>query len=70
MAEKWMQEAFSKNKGKLHRRLNVKQGEKIPSSRIAKATRSKDLSLKKEAVLARTGARIARRRKNRGGSRR
>ncbi len=34
MAEKWQQEAFSKNKGLLHRKLGVPEGKKIPAERI------------------------------------
>lgn len=73
MAEKkkWMQEAFGKNPGKLHRRLGVAEGKKIPEEKLASAAKSKDPSLRKEVVLARTGKRFAgKRHKSRGSSRR
>ena len=55
MADKWMQGVFQKNPGKLHRRLGVPEGEKIPADKLAKAANSKDPSLRKEAALAKTG---------------
>jgi hypothetical protein len=73
MAEKkkWMQEAFGKNPGKLHRRLGVPEGQKIPASKLASAANSKDPSLRKEAALAKTGKRFAgKRHKSRSTSRR
>ncbi len=54
MAEKWIQKATSKNKGKLHRELGVKEGEKIPAKKLAKAEKSKNPTLRKEATLAKT----------------
>lgn len=55
MAEKWIQKALGpKSKGKLHKKLGVKQGEKIPESKIKKAEKSKSPKLRKEAVLAET----------------
>ena len=61
MAEKkWMQKAFSKNKGKLHRELGVPQGQKIPAAKIEKATHAKSGTLRKEANLAKTAAKIRR----------
>lgn len=60
MAEHFMQEAFSKHPGKLHRRLGVPQGEKIPASKLAKASKSKDPTLRKEVALAKTGAKFGR----------
>jgi len=66
MAEKWIQGAI-KNPGALHRKLGVKEGEKIPEGQIAskisqlqgEAEGDKKLSsakrtLLKELVLART----------------
>ncbi len=71
MAKKWMQEAFGKNPGKLHRRLGVPEGKKIPAGKLASASKSEDPSLRKEAALAKTGKRFAgKRHKSRGGSRR
>lgn len=55
MAEKWIQKAlFGKNsKGKLHKKLGIKQGEKIPASKLKKAEHAKG-ALGKEARLAET----------------
>ncbi len=38
---KWMQKAFSKHKGSLHRDLHVPQGQKIPASKLAAAKAGK-----------------------------
>lgn len=54
MAEKWIQKATSKNKGKLHRELGVKEGEKIPAKKLSKAEKSKNPTIRKEANLAKT----------------
>ncbi len=54
MAEKWIQKATSKNKGKLHRELGVKEGEKIPAKKLNKAEQSKNPTIRKEANLAKT----------------
>jgi hypothetical protein len=43
-----------KHPGALHEKLHVPKGEKIPAKKLAKATHSKNPTLKKEAVLART----------------
>jgi hypothetical protein len=56
---KWMAEAFGKNPGKLHRKLNVPEGEKIPESKLREAEHSNDPALRKEAALAETGKRYA-----------
>lgn len=63
MAEKWIQEALSKkgSKGKLHRKLGVKQGEKIPESKI-KAAEKKGGKLGKEAHLADTLKKLGKKR--------
>lgn len=56
MAEKkkWIQEALGpKSKGKLHKKLGVKEGEKIPKAKIKKAEHAKG-ALGKEARLAET----------------
>lgn len=55
----WMQKAFSKNPGKLHRRLGVPVGQKIPQEKLAQAAKSSDPSMRKEAALAKTGKRYA-----------
>lgn len=44
------------NKGKLHRALGVKQGEKIPAKKIEAATKSKSPALRKEANFAKNAA--------------
>jgi hypothetical protein len=56
MSDKWIQSALSKkgSKGKLHRELGVKQGEKIPAKKLVKAEHSKNPTLRKEANLAKT----------------
>ena len=55
MAEKkkFIQDMHMK-KGALHKSLHVKEGEKIPESKIKKAEHSKNPTLKKRAVLAET----------------
>lgn len=55
MAKNFMKRAFGKHPGKLHRRLHVPQGEKIPASKLKKAAHSKDPSLRKEVALAKVG---------------
>lgn len=51
--EKWIKEAIKKP-GSLRKALHVKEGEKIPASKLKKAEHSKSPSLKKKAVLAET----------------
>lgn len=53
MAEKWIAKA-TKNKGKLHRKLGVPEGKKIPAKKLAKAAKSKSPTLRKEVALAKT----------------
>ncbi len=53
MAEKWIQKMHMK-KGALHKTLGVKEGDKIPESKIKKAEHSKNPITKKRAVLAET----------------
>lgn len=53
MAEKWIQKAIKKP-GALHKALHVKEGEKIPESKLKKAEHSKNPTTKKRAVLAET----------------
>ncbi len=60
---KWMEKAFSKNKGKLHRELGVKEGSKIPAKKLSKAANSNDRIIKKEAVLAETARKIAKKKR-------
>lgn len=55
MVSNWIQKALPKaSKGKLHKKLGVKLGEKIPASKLEKAEKSKSPSLRKEAQLAET----------------
>lgn len=54
MPEKWIQKAVGKNPGKLHRELNVPEGEKIPAKKMAKGAKSKNPTIRKEVALART----------------
>jgi hypothetical protein len=43
-----------KHPGALHKELGVKQGKKIPESKLKKAEHSKNPTLRKRAVLAET----------------
>lgn len=55
MSEKWIQKAVPKSsRGKLHRKLGVPEGEKIPAKKLAKAAKSKSPTLRKEVALAKT----------------
>ena len=49
--EKWIQGAIKK-KGALRKSLKIKKGEKIPESKLIKATHSKNPKLAKRARLA------------------
>lgn len=51
--KKWIQDMQMK-KGALHKALHVKEGKKIPVSKLKKAEHSKNPTLKKRAVLAET----------------
>ncbi|HEY1646091.1 MAG TPA: hypothetical protein VGF75_07075 [Candidatus Saccharimonadales bacterium] len=53
MIKKWIQSAIKKP-GALRKALNVKEGEKIPASKLKKAEHSKSPTLRKRAVLAET----------------
>jgi len=50
--------AATENKGGLHRALGVPEGKKIPASKLAKAAKSKNPKVRKEAALAKTLARF------------
>lgn len=54
--EKWIQKAFSKPKSHdaLHKALHVKEGKKIPESKIKAAEHSKSPLMRKRASLAET----------------
>ena len=54
----WMEKAFSKNKGKLHRETGTPQGRKIPAGKLDKAKHSKSGTERKEANLAETARKI------------
>jgi len=51
MAEKWIQKATSKNKGKLRKKLGAKKGKPIPEKKL-KAAAKKGGKTGKEARLA------------------
>ena len=53
MAKQWIKEAIQ-HPGALRKSLHVKEGEKIPSSKLKKAEHSKNPTLKKRAILAET----------------
>jgi hypothetical protein len=65
MMNKWVSGAFSKNKGKLHKRLGVPQGEKIPAKKLAEAAKAGG-SLGKEARLAQTAKHFSHPHKRKG----
>ncbi len=44
----------TKNKGALHRKLHVPEGEKIPAKKLTKAANSEDPTLRREGILAKT----------------
>lgn len=54
MVKKWIQKVVSKHPGKLHRELAVPEGKKIPAKKLAKASKSKNPTLRKEVNLAKT----------------
>jgi len=54
MAEKWMQEAFSKNKGKLHRALGVPEGQKIPAGKLSSEKERLQAKAKRLGKLSKT----------------
>lgn len=53
MAKNWIKGAI-KHKGALHSHLGVPQGQKIPASKLAKASHSSNPTIKREAALAKT----------------
>ena len=53
----WISKVIKKP-GSLRKALGVKAGEKIPSDKLAKASKSKNSKLKKRAVLAETLKRL------------
>jgi len=53
MAKNWIKGAI-KHPGALHSHLGVPQGQKIPAAKLAKAAHSSDVTIRKEAGLAKT----------------
>lgn len=51
--KKWIQKAV-KNKGALHKKLDVPEGKKIPEKKLEKAAKSKNPTTRKQVALART----------------
>jgi hypothetical protein len=60
--KKWIQSAIKKP-GALRRSLKAKKGKRIPAKRLTKATKSKNVTLKRRAVLAKTLRKLAAKRK-------
>ena len=54
MPGKWISKAVGNHPGALHSHLGVPQGQKIPASKLAKASHSSNPTLRKEANLAKT----------------
>lgn len=53
--KKWIQKALPESsKGKLHKALGVKSGEKIPAKKMAQGAKSKSPTVRKEVALAKT----------------
>lgn len=53
MPKHWIANAV-KNKGALHRELDVPEGKKIPAKKMAKAAKSSNPRIKQQVNLART----------------
>lgn len=51
---KWISGAIGENKGALHKRLGVPEGERIPDEKLEKALHSRNAKERKEAQLAKT----------------
>lgn len=59
MTKKWIQKAIPEShKGKLHRELGVPEGKKIPAKKLEKASHSKNLTISRQANLAKTLAKL------------
>ena len=52
--KKWISGAVAEGRGKLHARLNVPEGEKIPEEKLRSALHSKNVTERREARLAMT----------------
>ena len=55
MAKKWMQKAFSKNPGALHRALGVPEGKTIPAGKMMQAAASGNPHMQQMVNLAKRG---------------
>lgn len=66
----WMQRAFSRHPGKLHRQLHVPEGETIPASKLRRAAHSRNPAMRREVALAKTGKRFGGKRHRRRSGRR
>jgi hypothetical protein len=60
--KRWIQSAIKKP-GALRRSLKVKKGSKIPAKKLAKAAKSKNVTMKRRAALAKTLRKLAAKRK-------
>ena len=49
----WIQKAI-KHPGALHKQLGIASGDKIPAKKLSSAAKSKDSTMKKRAILAKT----------------
>ncbi len=61
MADKWISEGKAKGtirEGGLHKSLGIAEGKRIPAGRIAKAAKSRNPKVRKQARLAQTFARM------------
>lgn len=56
--KKWMQKAFAKNKGALHKELGVAANKKIPAGKLA-VKKGDSLRTKRRKNLAKTASKIA-----------
>lgn len=62
--KKWIKNAVKpKDKGKLRAKLHVKKGKKISAKKLTKAAKSKNPTLRREAVLAETLRKLSRKKK-------
>ena len=60
--KKWIKDAIKpQDKGKLRKKLHVKAGEDIPAAKLKLAAKSKNPTLRKEAILAETLKKMRRR---------
>ena len=62
MAEKWIQGAIKKP-GALRKKLGAKAGKKLTSKQLAKASKSKNPTTRKQANLAKTLRKISAKKK-------